>query len=96
MEKATLKLVSATPGQVVALGGGALLDPESRQVAEMSGRVIFLECPEEELVRRVSLSQARPLLAGEAAKRLHALLAARHDHYASFKERIERPIAVAD
>ena len=89
IEKAVLKRVSATPGQVVALGGGALLDPESRQVAEMSGRVIFLECPEEELVRRVSLSQARPLLAGEAAKRLHALLAARHDHYASFKERIK-------
>jgi shikimate dehydrogenase len=88
LEKATLKLVSATPGQVVALGGGALLDPESRQVAEATGRVIFLDCPEEELVRRVSLSQARPLLAGEAAKRLHALLAARHGHYASFKERI--------
>lgn len=87
MEKAALKRVSVTPGQVVALGGGALLDPESRQVAEATGRVIFLDCPEEELVRRVSLSQARPLLAGEAAKRLHALLAARRDHYGSFKER---------
>ena len=96
LEKATLKRVSATPGQVIALGGGALLDPESRQVAETTGRVIFLECPEAELVRRVSLSQARPLLAGEAAKRLHALLAARHDHYASFKERINRLLPVTD
>ena len=96
LEKAALKRVSATPGQVVALGGGALLDSESRQVAEATGRVIFLDCPEEELVRRVSLSQARPLLAGEAAKRLHALLATRHDHYASFKERINRLLPVTD
>ena len=73
---------------VVATGGGMVLKEENRALMRASGLVIFLECPEEELVRRVSLSQARPLLAGEAAKRLHALLAARHDHYASLKERI--------
>ena len=91
LEKAELKCVSATPGQIVALGGGALLDAEARQVAEATGRVIFLECPEEELLRRVSATQGRPLLAGDAAERLRRLLVARRAHYASFTERIAPP-----
>ena len=90
-EKAMLKRVSATPGQVVALGGGALLDPESRRMAEETGRVVFIACPEDELLRRVAKSQARPLLAGDAAERLRKLLAARREHYASFRERISPP-----
>ena len=91
MEKTELRRVSATPGQVVALGGGALLDGESRQIVESTGRVIFLECDEEELLRRVSASQSRPLLAGDAAERMRRLLAARRDHYRSFTERIVPP-----
>ena len=91
LEKAELKCVSATPGQIVALGGGALLDAEARQVAEATGRVIFLECPEEELLRRVSATQGRPLLVGDAAERLRRLLVARRAHYASFTERIAPP-----
>jgi shikimate dehydrogenase len=90
-EKAELKRVSASSGQVVALGGGALLDGESRHVAEMTGRVIFIDCLDDELLRRVSLSQARPLLAGDAVERMRALLAARREHYASFAERIVAP-----
>ncbi len=84
MEKAALVRVAGQCGQVVALGGGELLDGESRQLAESTGRVVLLTCPEEELCRRASYSAERPLLAGGAADRLRALLAARHDHYASF------------
>ena len=91
LEKAELKCVSAAPGQIVALGGGALLDAEARQMAEATGRVIFLECPEEELLRRVSATQERPLLAGDAAEQMRRLLAARWEHYASFTERIIPP-----
>ena len=88
IEKAHLRRITAAKGQVVALGGGALLDAESRQLAEATGRVVFIDCPEEELVRRVRLSAARPLLAGDAAERLKKLLSARREHYASFRERI--------
>ena len=91
LEKAELKRVSATPGQVVALGGGALLDAESRQIAEATGRVVFLACAEDELLRRVAASRERPLLAGDAGERLRRLLAARREHYASFTERIVPP-----
>lgn len=88
IEKDLLKLISVKKGQIVALGGGALLDVESRQIAETTGRVVFIDCPEDELLRRVKLSAARPLLAGDAAERLRSLLVARRTHYASFCERI--------
>lgn len=89
MERSELRRVSALPGQVVALGGGALLDSGSRRLAEETGRVVFIECPEDELIRRVARSQARPLLAGDAATRLRNLLSSRREHYSSFRERIE-------
>ena len=88
IEKETLRRVASGRGQVVALGGGALLDPESRSLAETTGRVVFIECPQDELLRRVSRSHLRPLLADDAAGRLERLLCARRDHYLSFAERI--------
>lgn len=87
-ERLALEEVSKAHGQIVALGGGALLDPECRRIAESTGRVVFIECPEETLLERVAASNERPLLAGDATDRMRRLLAARRDHYASFAERI--------
>ena len=89
MEKDALRRVASGRGQVVALGGGALLDAESRQTAESSGRVVLVECPAEVLAKRISASSARPLLAGDAAKKLSALLSSRREHYESFSERLK-------
>ena len=91
MEAEELRRVAAEKGQVVALGGGALLAEGSRALAEKTGRVVFIDCAEDELLRRVSASQDRPLLAGGAEDKMRALLAARREHYASFKERITAP-----
>jgi shikimate dehydrogenase len=88
MEKRMLKRVAAKHGQVVALGGGALLDEESRKLAEATGRIVFIDCPETELIRRVSRSHDRPLLASGAEKKIKELLGKRSSHYASFSERI--------
>ena len=96
LEKEILRRVASGRGQVVALGGGALLDPESRALAESTGRVVLLECDEEELVRRVSASRERPLLAGDAAARLRRLLSDRREHYAGFSERIGAVASVMD
>ena len=87
-EKAALEIVSRSRGQIVALGGGALLDPECRRIAESTGRVVFIECPEDVLLKRVAASQERPLLAGDAETRMRRLLDSRRDHYGSFTERI--------
>ena len=87
-ERAELEKVSRVHGQIVALGGGALLDPECRRIAESTGRVVFLECPDDILMERVAASHERPLLNGDAMERMRRLLAVRRDHYASFRERI--------
>lgn len=89
IEKAALKRISKNHGQIVALGGGALIDSECRQIAEATGRVVFLECPEDILLKRVEASQDRPLLKGNATERMSKLLASRRTHYASFRERIK-------
>ena len=89
LERAALTKVAQDGGQVVALGGGALLDPSSRSLAEATGRVVLLDCPKDELLRRAALSSARPLFAGDLAARLEALLARRQAHYAAFVNRVE-------
>ena len=92
IEKETLRRVASKRGQVVALGGGALLDSESRRLAESTGRVVVIECPEDELLGRVSRSQSRPLLADDASGKLERLLFARRDHYLSFAERLSQEV----
>lgn len=71
---------------VVALGGGALLDPACRELAERSGRVILLDCPVETLKARLTGGD-RPLSADAA--RLEALVASRAAHYASFARHVK-------
>jgi shikimate kinase len=88
IEKTALEKTAAKRGQIVALGGGALLDGDSRRLAEATGRIVFIDCPEEKLLRRVSASETRPLLAGDRRERLHRLLSERRERYAAFKERI--------
>lgn len=88
LEKPGVKCLASTPGQVIALGGGALLNENVREFVEQHGRVVFIDCPEEVLLERVAANSDRPLLAGDARKKMKALLEARAEHYASFKERI--------
>ncbi len=55
---------------VVATGGGMVLKEENRALMRASGLVIFLECPSEELVRRLEaspLASQRPSLTGKSA-----------------------------
>ena len=88
-EREALDLVGRQGGRVVALGGGCLVDDRARQLAEETGKVVFLECDLEVLVDRVRRSSDRPLLAGEAEERLRALLERRKEHYASFPIRVK-------
>ena len=89
-EKSALKSVAeGTDGsvaQVIALGGGSLLDPECRRLAEANGRVVVLDCPLETLKGRLAGGD-RPLSA-DAAK-LEALVRTRAEHYASFPRHVK-------
>lgn len=91
LEKETLKRVIAAAvkdkNTVIALGGGALLAEESRQLAEKTGKIVVLECSEEELSRRIAAQKSkRPLLENDTktGNKLKALLLARQQHYSSF------------
>jgi shikimate kinase len=58
---------------VLALGGGAVLDPDTR--AALAGhRVAFLEVGLSDAVKRVGLGITRPLLVGNMRARIRALL----------------------
>jgi shikimate kinase len=66
---------------VVAVGGGAVMDPGTRRLLD-GLPVIYLETGFAELAGRVGLNQARPLLLGNPRARLRALLDQRLPVYA--------------
>jgi shikimate kinase len=66
---------------VVSLGGGAVLDPDTR--ADLTGHtVVFLDVSLSEAATRVGLGTSRPLLLGNVRGRLKQLMDARRPLYA--------------
>ncbi len=91
-ESAALQEVGRRGAAVVALGGGALLDPANRALAESTGTVVCLAASKTALQERLHKVEAiRPLLgkATEVDHKLEALLAARAEHYASFRLQVD-------
>ncbi len=67
---------------VLSLGGGAVLDPATREL--LAGRpVVFLKVGLSDAVKRVGLGTARPLLLGNVRSRIKALLDERTPIYES-------------
>jgi shikimate kinase len=65
---------------VLALGGGAVLDADTR--ADLAAhRVVFLDVGPAEAAARVGLNRDRPLLLGNPRAQLRALLEARRPFY---------------
>lgn len=87
LEKAALTKAAALPAAVIALGGGALLDPSLRRLVEARGTVAVLECAGPVLESRMEREyDLRPLIGRNPDWRnaLQSLLAARQAHYRSF------------
>lgn len=86
LEKSVLSRVASEPPEglaFVALGGGALLDPENAALARRTGRIVLLEGTFETLWARVRQNTDRPLAL--EAEKFRKLLEARKDHYALFR-----------
>ena len=82
LERAAVAEALATHAGVLALGGGAVLDPETR--ALLAGhRVVFLRVGVAEAVKRVGLGAGRPLLFGNVRAQIKATLAERTPIYES-------------
>ena len=64
---------------VIALGGGAYESKENRNALRAIGRTVWLDCPLDVCLRRISGDQSRPLLADEA--QMSALLEQRRSAY---------------
>jgi len=61
LEGEHLKTLSARPHAVIALGGGATIDPQNRLVIESTGTSVWLSVTFETASRRVSTDGSRPL-----------------------------------
>jgi shikimate kinase len=73
------------PGAVVAVGSGAVTDPEV-QKALAAIRVVWLEVGLVDAARRTGLSGARPLSMGNVRGQLHDMLKARAELYGSLAD----------
>ncbi|MFF9753820.1 shikimate kinase [Streptomyces sp. NPDC014344] len=80
LEKEAVRQALASHDGVLALGGGAILDPETRALLAAE-RVVYLSMDVEEAVRRTGLGAARPLLAVNPRKQWRELMEARRHLY---------------
>jgi shikimate kinase len=79
--------IAAQSGQVVATGGGALLNSCVYESFAAS-LIICLTCDLDEIIRRVGDTPSRPLFVADR-ERLGRLLASRADYYARFPHQID-------
>ena len=82
LERAAVADALASHDGVLALGGGAVLDPSTRELLA-DHRVVFLRVGLSEAVKRVGLGIGRPLLLGNIRSRIKALLDERTPIYES-------------
>jgi shikimate kinase len=82
LERVAVAAALAEHGGVLSLGGGAVLDEDTR--AALAGhRVVFLRVGLAEAVKRVGLGTSRPMLLGNVRSRIKALLDERTPIYES-------------
>ena len=97
LEAAICRELSDRSGLVIATGGGTLIDPENRDRMMQSGTVVCLTCEAEELARRLSGQEDRPLLeSADPRTMIMELLESRREAYASLPWHVDttaRPIA---
>jgi shikimate kinase len=80
LERAAVKAALAEHDGVLALGGGAVLDADTRELLR-GNRVVYLEVDLADATKRVGFNRERPLLLGNPRAQLHALLEARRPFY---------------
>jgi shikimate kinase len=80
LERAATQRALATPGTVVALGSGAVLDPGVQQL--LAGQaVVYLEAGFPAIARRLGLDRPRVVIPGNPRGRLRSMLEERRPVY---------------
>lgn len=98
LERLCLKDLSSWSNTVIALGGGAFIDPQNRDLVESSGLTVWLKLSFAKAVSRVRIDGTRPnFMDQEKAERLYRT---REPHYARAKLHVSTdeasPESVAD
>lgn len=92
LEREAIEAAAGEPA-VVALGGGAIVQPGALERCRALGIVVMLDVAVEKLLERIGDAASRPLLAGVGAEerkaRLTALLEARRPFYAGAQYRVD-------
>lgn len=81
IESAVLKRMLQGERRIISTGGGAVLAPGNAEVMLEQGLVVALTATEEAIIARVSGDENRPLLAGNAAERVRAIMEQRREAY---------------
>src|SRR5262245_35541185 len=63
LERDLLRRLSKRSRAVIALGGGAYIDPENRLLAESTGLTVWLKVSFDNVVHRVTMDGTRPMFA---------------------------------
>lgn len=83
LEQQMIQRVTAQEGQVVATGGGAVMNPENWAALQRTGWLVWLKAEPDAILRRVGDVRTRPLLdVGDPRSRIDELLTLRQATYA--------------
>lgn len=69
-EREAIARLSREPGRVIALGGGALVDPVNFDTVIATGILVYLRLPKDVLLKRLERREDRPLLRNAVGGRL--------------------------
>jgi shikimate kinase len=98
LERLCLERVSSSPKSIIALGGGAFLDPENRALAEKTGLTVWLKVSFAKVASRVKIDGTRPKFTSK--EQAEVLYQSREPYYALAKVHVSTddgtPETVAD
>lgn len=97
VEKRVLKSVLKHDGQVIATGGGVVLDEENFRLLKERTFLVWLTAPVKVLLKRAGTGKERPLLAGtDLRQRVEELLERREPRYAQSDASIDTAFLSVD
>ncbi|HDP99099.1 MAG TPA: shikimate kinase [bacterium] len=68
-ENNCIRKIAEINAMVIAVGGGAVINPANWLRLKQSGITIYLKCPVQEIIKRVNKDSSRPLLTGDESQK---------------------------
>lgn len=88
-ERNLLAEVAGRRGQLIATGGGSVLDEHNREVIRANGHAVWMNTSVDQQIRRLERDKRRPLLAApDRRQRLTAMAEERNPIYASMADAV--------